>query len=136
MLSVPGWAGTELGWGGWCWDPVENASFIPWLSVGALLHALILFEKRARMLRTVVMLGIVSFALCLLGTFIVRSGLMQSVHAFASDPERGTVLLFACILVMIPGLVLYTLRIESPRQAARRPRSRATSPMRLIWRSR
>ena len=69
------WAYTELGWGGWWfWDPVENASFIPWLSVGALLHALILFEKRARMLRTVVMLGIVSFALCLLGTFIVRSG--------------------------------------------------------------
>lgn len=112
------WAYTELGWGGWWfWDPVENASFIPWLSVGALLHALILFEKRARMLRTVVMLGIVSFALCLLGTFIVRSGLMQSVHAFASDPERGTVLLFACILVMIPGLVLYTLRIDAVQAA-------------------
>ena len=101
----------------WFWDPVENASFIPWLSVGALLHALILFEKRARMLRTVVMLGIVSFALCLLGTFIVRSGLMQSVHAFASDPERGAVLLFACILVMIPGLVLYTLRIDAVQAA-------------------
>ena len=112
------WAYTELGWGGWWfWDPVENASFIPWLSVGALLHALILFEKRARMLRTVVMLGIVSFALCLLGTFIVRSGLMQSVHAFASDPERGAVLLFACILVMIPGLVLYTLRIDAVQAA-------------------
>lgn len=107
------WAYTELGWGGWWfWDPVENASFIPWLTVGALLHALILFDKRARMLKTVVMLGIISFALCLLGTFIVRSGLMQSVHAFAADPERGTVLLIACILVMIPGLVLYTLRID------------------------
>lgn len=63
------------------------------------------------------MLGIVSFALCLLGTFIVRSGLMQSVHAFASDPERGAVLLFACILVMIPGLVLYTLRIDAVQAA-------------------
>lgn len=112
------WAYTELGWGGWWfWDPVENASFIPWLTVGALLHALILFEKRARMIRAVVLLGIVSFALCLLGTFIVRSGLMQSVHAFAADPERGTVLLLACILVLIPGLILYTLRIDALLQA-------------------
>ncbi len=108
------WAYTELGWGGWWfWDPVENASFIPWLAVGALLHALILYEKRARMLKTVVMLCIISFALCLLGTFIVRSGLMQSVHAFAADPERGAVLLLACIVVMIPALVLYTLRIDA-----------------------
>lgn len=112
------WAYTELGWGGWWfWDPVENASFIPWLAVGALLHALILFERRARMLKTVAMLCIVSFALCLLGTFIVRSGLMQSVHAFATDPERGTVLLIACILVLIPGLALYTLRIEAVQKA-------------------
>lgn len=112
------WAYTELGWGGWWfWDPVENASFIPWLTVGALLHALILYEKRARMLKTVIMLGIVSFALCLLGTFIVRSGLMQSVHAFAVDPERGTMLLFACIVVMVPALVLYTLRIDALQQS-------------------
>lgn len=112
------WAYTELGWGGWWfWDPVENASFIPWLAVGALLHALILFERRGRMLRTVAMLCILSFALCLLGTFIVRSGLMQSVHAFAADPERGTVLLFACILVLIPGLVFYALRIDAVQEA-------------------
>ena len=115
------WAYTELGWGGWWfWDPVENASFIPWLTVSALLHALILFEKRARMLRTVLMLGIVSFALCLLGTFIVRSGLMQSVHAFASDPERGVVLLIACILVLVPGLVFYALRIDAVQKAETR----------------
>ena len=112
------WAYTELGWGGWWfWDPVENTSFIPWLTVGALLHALILYEKRARMLRTALMLGIVSFALCLLGTFIVRSGMMQSVHAFASDPQRGVILLVAGALVLIPGLVLYALRIDDVERA-------------------
>ncbi len=115
------WAYTELGWGGWWfWDPVENASFIPWLAVGAMLHALILYERRGRMLKTVVMLGIISFALCLLGTFIVRSGLMQSVHAFATDPERGAVLLVACMLVLIPGLVLYTLRMGAVQEAESR----------------
>ena len=87
------WAYTELGWGGWWfWDPVENASFIPWLTTTALLHALIQTKATGQLKRLSIFLSLFGFALCLLGTLIVRSGLMQSVHAFATDPTRGTAL--------------------------------------------
>ncbi len=84
------WAYNELGWGGWWfWDPVENASFIPWLTTTALMHALIQTRRRGQLRRLTVFLTLVGFALCLLGTFLVRSGAMQSVHAFATDPGRA-----------------------------------------------
>nr|MBP9216321.1 cytochrome c biogenesis protein CcsA [Agitococcus sp.] len=84
------WAYYELGWGGWWfWDPVENASFMPWLAGTALLHSLAVSEKRGVFKAWTVMLAIIAFALSLLGTFLVRSGVLTSVHAFASDPARG-----------------------------------------------
>ncbi len=108
------WAYTELGWGGWWfWDPVENASFIPWLGASALLHALLLAQHKGEMKRLCVALMIASFAFCLLGTFIVRSGVMASVHAFASDPNRGIAILAVSLLVLLPAVILYVLRIES-----------------------
>ena len=88
------WAYYELGWGGWWfWDPVENASFMPWLVGAALVHSLIVTEKRGGMASWTVFLAVLSFCLALLGTFLVRSGVMTSVHAFATDPTRGLVLL-------------------------------------------
>ncbi len=105
------WAYRELGWGGWWfWDPVENASFIPWLLVSAQLHALLLVRYRENLQKTAVLLGLVAFAMCLLGTFIVRSGVMQSVHAFASDPNRGLFLMIVSLLVLIPGFVIYIVK--------------------------
>ncbi len=108
------WAYTELGWGGWWfWDPVENASFIPWLAVSALLHALILARRRGQFKRLSLALALVSFATCLLGTFIVRSGLMQSVHAFASDPGRGAALLTVSVIILVPAFAAFALRAQA-----------------------
>ena len=114
------WAYNELGWGGWWfWDPVENSSFVPWLLMTAQLHALVLLRFRAHLTKTVLFFCIVSFALCLLGTFIVRSGVIQSVHAFASDPNRGAFLLVISLLMVVPALFLFMIRapkFESAKQ--------------------
>ena len=95
------WAYYELGWGGfWFWDPVENASFMPWLIGTALLHSAIVVEKRNALLKWTILLAILTFALSIMGTFIVRSGILTSVHAFANDPERGIfILLLLCIYI-------------------------------------
>jgi len=105
------WAYYELGWGGWWfWDPVENASLLPWLSGTALMHSLAVTEKRGVFKSWTVLLAIVTFALSLLGTFLVRSGVLTSVHAFASDPERGTFLLALLAITVIASLALYAFR--------------------------
>ena len=105
------WAYYELGWGGfWFWDPVENASFMPWLIATALLHSAIVVEKRESLKAWTVLLSILAFGFSLIGTFIVRSGVITSVHAFASDPERG-VFILAILGVFIGGaLTLFALR--------------------------
>ena len=107
------WAYYELGWGGfWFWDPVENASFMPWLLSAALLHSAIVVEKREALKSWTILLAILAFGFSLLGTFIVRSGVLTSVHAFANDPERGVYIL-AILAVFVGGaLVLYSLRAE------------------------
>ena len=105
------WAYYELGWGGWWfWDPVENASFLPWLSGTALMHSLAVTEKRGVFKSWTVLLAIVTFALSLLGTFLVRSGVLTSVHAFASDPERGSFLLMLLGITVVGSLLLYAFR--------------------------
>ena len=111
------WAYNELGWGGWWfWDPVENASFMPWLVGTALIHSLAVTEKRGLLKSWTVLLAILAFALSLLGTFLVRSGVIVSVHAFASDPERGVFILgFLCVVVG-SALALYAWR--APRLAS------------------
>ena len=97
------WSYYTLGWGGWWfWDPVENASFMPWLAATALLHSAIVVEKRDTLKAWTILLAIVSFALSLLGTFLVRSGVLTSVHAFASDPTRG-IFILALLLIAIGG---------------------------------
>lgn len=105
------WAYRELGWGGWWfWDPVENASLLPWLAGTALFHSNIVLKKRGLLAQWVILLSIVTFALSLLGTFLVRSGAITSVHSFASDPERG-IFILAYIFVTVGGaLFLYSLR--------------------------
>ncbi|MEE2762432.1 MAG: heme lyase CcmF/NrfE family subunit [Pseudomonadota bacterium] len=105
------WAYYELGWGGWWfWDPVENASLLPWLSGTALMHSLAVTEKRGVFKSWTVLLAIVTFSLSLLGTFLVRSGVLTSVHAFASDPERGVFLLGLLAITVIASLTLYAVR--------------------------
>lgn len=105
------WAYYELGWGGWWfWDPVENASFIPWLVGTALLHSLAVTEKRGGFKSWTVLLAISAFSLSLLGTFLVRSGVLTSVHAFATDPKRGIFILIFLVLVVGSSLVLYAWR--------------------------
>src|SRR5687768_1834531 len=108
------WAYYELGWGGfWFWDPVENASFMPWLAGTALLHSAIVMEKRAALKIWTLLLAILTFSLSLLGTFLVRSGVLTSVHAFATDPSRG-VFILAILTIFIGGsLVLFALRAPS-----------------------
>jgi cytochrome c-type biogenesis protein CcmF len=106
-----GWAYYELGWGGWWfWDPVENASFMPWLVGTALIHSLAVTEKRGAFRSWTVLLAIVAFGLSLLGTFLVRSGVLTSVHAFAVDPERGVFILALFTLFIGGALVLYAWR--------------------------
>ncbi|MEH6556605.1 MAG: heme lyase CcmF/NrfE family subunit [Oceanicoccus sp.] len=105
------WAYYELGWGGWWfWDPVENASFMPWLVGTALIHSLAVTEKRGVFKSWTVLLAIFAFSLSLLGTFLVRSGVLTSVHSFATDPERGLFILAFLILVIGASLTLYALR--------------------------
>jgi cytochrome c-type biogenesis protein CcmF len=106
-----GWAYYELGWGGWWfWDPVENASFMPWLVGTALIHSLAVTEKRGSFRAWTVLLAIVAFALSLLGTFLVRSGVLTSVHAFATDPARGIFILVLLVIVIGGSLLLYVWR--------------------------
>jgi len=105
------WAYYELGWGGWWfWDPVENASFIPWLVGTALLHSLAVTEKRGGFKSWTVLLAITAFSLSLLGTFLVRSGVLTSVHAFATDPRRGVFILIFLVIVVGSSLTLYAWR--------------------------
>ncbi len=105
------WAYYELGWGGWWfWDPVENASFMPWLVGTALLHSLIVTSRHGGFNRWSLLLAIFAFALSLLGTFLVRSGVLTSVHAFASDPSRGLFILIFLVIVICGSLFLYALR--------------------------
>ncbi len=105
------WAYYELGWGGWWfWDPVENASFIPWLVGTALLHSLAVTEKRGGFKSWTVLLAITAFSLSLLGTFLVRSGVLTSVHAFATDPRRGIFILIFLVVVVGSSLTLYAWR--------------------------
>ena len=105
------WAYYELGWGGWWfWDPVENASFMPWLVGTALIHSLSVTEKRGGFKMWTALLAIITFSLSLLGTFIVRSGVLSSVHAFASDPSRGIFILAFLTVVIGGSLALFALR--------------------------
>jgi len=113
------WSYYVQGWGGWWfWDPVENASFMPWLAGTALIHSLVVTEKRGAFKAWTVLLAIAAFSLSLLGTFLVRSGVLISVHAFATDPKRGIVIL--CFLTLIIGgsLVLYAWRARQIRSGA------------------
>jgi cytochrome c-type biogenesis protein CcmF len=106
-----GWAYYELGWGGWWfWDPVENASFMPWLVGTALIHSLAVTEKRGAFRSWTVLLAILAFSLSLLGTFLVRSGVLTSVHAFATDPARGVFILVLLVVVIGGSLLLYVWR--------------------------
>ncbi|HID9125220.1 TPA: heme lyase CcmF/NrfE family subunit [Klebsiella michiganensis] len=105
------WAYYELGWGGWWfWDPVENASLMPWLAGTALLHSLAVTEQRASFKAWTLLLAICAFSLCLLGTFLVRSGVLVSVHAFTSDPARGMFILAFMVLVIGGSLLLFAMR--------------------------
>ncbi|MBY8273746.1 heme lyase CcmF/NrfE family subunit [Vibrio fluvialis] len=110
------WAYYELGWGGWWfWDPVENASFMPWLAGTALMHSLAVTEKRGTFKAWTVLLAISAFSLSLLGTFLVRSGILVSVHAFASDPARGMFILGFLVFVIGGSLLLFALKGSSVR---------------------
>ena len=105
------WAYYELGWGGWWyWDPVENASFMPWLVGTALLHSAIVVEKRDALKSWTILLAILTFSLSLIGTFLVRSGVLTSVHAFATDPERGVFILLLLVIAIGGSLALYAWR--------------------------
>jgi cytochrome c-type biogenesis protein CcmF len=110
------WAYYELGWGGWWfWDPVENASFMPWLVGTALLHSALVMEKREALKIWTVLLSILAFSLSLLGTFLVRSGVLTSVHAFATDPTRGVFILIILIIFIGGALTLFAFRAASLR---------------------
>ena len=125
------WAYYELGWGGfWFWDPVENASFMPWLLAAALLHSAIVVEKRESLKSWTILLAILAFGFSLIGTFIVRSGLLTSVHAFANDPERG-------VFILDDPRVLRGRRadpVRLSRSAQWRPKaSSVSSAARALW---
>jgi cytochrome c-type biogenesis protein CcmF len=111
------WAYYELGWGGWWfWDPVENASLMPWLSGTALLHSALVMEKRDALKVWTILLAILTFSLSLLGTFLVRSGVLTSVHAFATDPARGVFILVILVFFIGGGFALYAWRASSLKQ--------------------
>ena len=120
------WAYYELGWGGfWFWDPVENASLMPWLAATALLHSAIVVERREALKSWTILLAIIAFAFSLLGTFLVRSGVLTSVHAFANDPERGIFILGIFALAVGGSFALYAWRAPALRsQAVFSPQSR------------
>ncbi len=108
------WAYYELGWGGWWfWDPVENASFIPWLVGTALLHSALVMEKREALKIWTILLAIITFSMALLGTFLVRSGVLTSVHSFANDPERGVFILMILLVFIGGSLTLFAIRAPS-----------------------
>jgi cytochrome c-type biogenesis protein CcmF len=108
------WAYYTLGWGGWWfWDPVENASFMPWLVGTALIHSSIVVEKRDTMKSWTILLAIITFSLSLVGTFLVRSGVLTSVHSFATDPARGTFILLLLVVAIGGSLTLYAVRAPS-----------------------
>lgn len=114
------WAYNELGWGGWWfWDPVENASFMPWLAGTALIHSLAVTEKRGTFKSWTVLLALAAFALSLVGAFLVRSGVLVSVHSFATDPGRGLYLLVFLLVVIGSSLLLYGSRMHAVRSQAR-----------------
>ncbi|WP_019613230.1 heme lyase CcmF/NrfE family subunit [Psychromonas ossibalaenae] len=114
------WAYYELGWGGWWfWDPVENASFMPWIAGTALIHSLAVSEKRGVFKSWTVLLAISAFSLSLLGTFLVRSGILVSVHAFASDPSRGLFILAFLVLVIGGSLLLYAVQASKVKSRGR-----------------
>src|SRR5262249_10734059 len=111
------WAYYELGWGGWWfWDPVENASLMPWLAGKALLHSAVVMEKREALKVWTILLAILTFSLSLIGTFLVRSGVLTSVHAFASDPMRGVFILAILVLFIGGALALFAWRAPLLRQ--------------------
>ena len=111
------WAYYELGWGGWWfWDPVENASFMPWLAATALLHSALVMEKREALKVWTILLAILAFSLSLMGTFLVRSGILTSVHAFAVDPRRGVFILTILIVLIGGALALYAWRAPQLKQ--------------------
>jgi len=110
------WAYYELGWGGWwMWDPVENVSFMPWLAGTALLHSIMALGIRHKLADWTVLLGISTFSLCLIGTFVVRSGVLVSVHSFATDPTRGIFLLMLLVIISGSSLSLYAFRSKKIR---------------------
>ncbi len=112
------WAYYELGWGGWWfWDPVENASFLPWLVSVALIHSLAVTEKRGLFRNWTIILAITAFSLSLLGTFLVRSGVLTSVHAFATDPRRGVFILIFLFVVVGGSLTLFAMRASKVRSS-------------------
>ena len=111
------WAYYELGWGGWWfWDPVENASLMPWLAGTALLHSAVVMEKRNALKVWTILLSILTFSLSLLGTFLVRSGVLTSVHAFATDPSRGVFILLILCLFIGGSLLLFAWRASALKQ--------------------
>ena len=113
------WAYYELGWGGWWfWDPVENASFMPWLAGTALLHSALVVERRNALVSWTILLGILTFSLSLVGTFLVRSGVLTSVHAFATDPTRGVFILALLVAATGGSLLLYTIRMPGLKYGA------------------
>ncbi len=108
------WAYYELGWGGfWFWDPVENAALLPWLTATAFLHSIVCVQKQQTLIRASLLLGILTFGLCLFSLFFVRSGLLTSVHSFAVDPERGVLLLILLSVFISPALVLWMWRFSN-----------------------
>ena len=113
------WAYYELGWGGWWfWDPVENASLMPWLAATALLHSVTVLATRDSLRAWTVMLAVVAFSMSMVGTFLVRSGILTSVHAFAVDPERGSFILALLLLYIGGALALFAFRISTVREGA------------------
>lgn len=111
------WAYYTLGWGGfWFWDPVENASLMPWLAATALLHSALVMEKRDALKVWTILLAILAFSLSLLGAFLVRSGVLTSVHSFASDPQRGVFILLILVFFIGGSLALFALRVQSLKQ--------------------
>jgi len=105
------WAYYELGWGGyWFWDPVENASLMPWISSTALIHSILVMEKLRKLFSWTAILTILTFVLSLFGTFLVRSGVLNSVHAFANDPERGVYILFIISVITLGSLIVYIFK--------------------------
>jgi cytochrome c-type biogenesis protein CcmF len=126
------WAYYELGWGGWWfWDPVENASFMPWLVAAALVHSAIVTERRGSLASWTILLAIIGFGLALLGTFLVRSGVLTSVHAFAVDPQRGIAVLVMVTVALGVGFGLYAWR--SPKLAQPSGFAAVSRESMLVW---